>query len=284
MTGRPPLPERMSASGVQRAPGDPSPVSSRENDPSSTVPAIEARGLSRRFSSGSGADARVVEAVVDVDLRIERGEAVAIVGRSGAGKSTLLNLVGALDRGYSGELRVFGQELRTMPDRSLSRFRNQQIGFVFQSFNLLPNLSVGDNVLLPGSFGSATSQADLDRRARQLLADLGLADRFDQRPTQLSGGERQRVAIARALLLEPPLLVCDEPTGSLDGVTAAQILGLIADLRARIGITVVVVTHDPVVAAAQDRTLTLERGRIVNSLQPLHPQADPATASAPEAP
>jgi len=222
-------------------------------------PAIEARSLARQFAT----EGQVVQALRGVDLCIAQGEAVAIVGKSGAGKSTLLNLIGALDRTYDGELRVFGQELRRLPDRALSRFRNQQIGFVFQSFNLLPHLSVGDNVMLAGSFGGTLSGGELRRRAQGLLDEMGLGDRFGQRPTQLSGGERQRVAIARALLMQPPLLVCDEPTGSLDGATAAQILAILHDIRTRLGTTLVVVTHDPLVAAEMQRTVTLEAGRVV---------------------
>lgn len=220
--------------------------------------AIAAVGLKRQFA----AEGRIVQALAGVDLRIERGEHVAIVGRSGAGKSTLLNLIGALDRGYQGTLQVFGQELSKLPDRALARFRNRQIGFVFQSFNLLPHLTVGDNVMLPASFGAQAPAAEIERRARQLLQEVGLADRFDQPPGQLSGGERQRVAIARALLLQPPLLVCDEPTGSLDAATAQQILDLLRQTQLQSGATLVVVTHDPLVAAQAQRTIVLDRGRV----------------------
>lgn len=221
--------------------------------------AIHARGLQRLFR----ADGRVVQALAGVDLQIRRGEHVAIVGRSGAGKSTLLNLIGALDRGYQGSLQVFGQELSHLPDRALARFRNRQIGFVFQSFNLLGHLTVGDNVMLPASFGAALPAAEIEARARQLLADVGLGDRFDQPPGQMSGGERQRVAIARALLLAPPLLVCDEPTGSLDAATAQQILELLRATQQKSGATLVVVTHDAAVAAQAQRTIVLDRGRVV---------------------
>ncbi len=220
--------------------------------------AIAAQGLKRQFA----ADGRLVQALDGVDLCIERGEHVAIVGRSGAGKSTLLNLIGALDRGYQGSLQVFGQELSRLPDRALARFRNRQIGFVFQSFNLLPHLTVGDNVMLPASFGTPIAAAEIERRARQLLQEVGLGERFDQPPGQLSGGERQRVAIARALLLQPPLLVCDEPTGSLDAATAHQILDLLRQTQQQSGATLVVVTHDPLVAALAQRTIVLDRGRV----------------------
>lgn len=221
--------------------------------------AIVASGLCRRFSTPD----KVVTALQDVTLRVDSGEYVALVGKSGAGKSTFLNLIGALDRGYDGSLQVLGQEVRSLPDKQLSQFRNRQIGFVFQNFNLLPNLSVGDNVLLPGWFGKERNEAELRRRAEHLLEEVGLGDRFAQMPQQMSGGERQRVAIARALLLEPPLLVCDEPTGSLDAETASQILRLLQDLRQRRGSALVLVTHDPAIAAAAPRVLTLAAGRLV---------------------
>lgn len=221
--------------------------------------AIEARGLARSFTT----DGRVLQALRGVDLAIARGEHVAIVGRSGAGKSTLLNLIGALDRGYEGSLRVFGQELRSLPDAALSRFRNRQIGFVFQSFNLLGGLTVGDNVMLPASFGAPLDGGEVLRRAHDLLDQMGLGDRFDQSTNQLSGGERQRVAIARALLLRPPLLVCDEPTGSLDSDTAAHILATLKSLQQSHQATLVVVTHDPLVADAADRIIRLDKGSVV---------------------
>ena len=222
--------------------------------------AVDAQALRRQFVLEDGS---LVRALDGVDLQIGRGEIVAIIGRSGAGKSTLLNLVGAMDRGYDGELRVLGQELRTMTERQLARFRNSQIGFVFQSFNLLPGLTVGDNVGLPASFGAELSDAEVTKRARRLLAEVGLEDRFAQAPMQLSGGERQRVAIARALLLEPPLLVCDEPTGSLDAATAAQILDQFRAVRDARGTTLVLVTHDPAVAKFADRVIQLAGGRVV---------------------
>ncbi|MSP91066.1 MAG: ABC transporter ATP-binding protein [Myxococcales bacterium] len=221
------------------------------------VAALSARGLKRRYQI----DGRPVDALAGVDIEVQPGESVAIVGKSGAGKSTLLNLIGALDRGYEGELRVFGRELRTLSDAELARFRNQQIGFVFQAFHLLPQLSVGRNVMLPAAFGGGLTDGEVETRARALLAELGLSDRFDQNPAQMSGGERQRVAIARALLLEPPLLVCDEPTGSLDAETGRQILAVLADVRARRGTTLLLVTHDPAVARSADRTITLAGGR-----------------------
>lgn len=223
--------------------------------------AIDASHLTRTFSS----EGKPVHALVDVSLQVYVGEHVAIVGKSGAGKSTLLNLIGALDRGYAGELKVFGQHLKALPDRALSQFRNRQIGFIFQAFNLLPNLSVGENVLLPASFGVDLDHQQLRHRAHQLLEDFGLGDRFGQMPTQMSGGERQRVAIARALLLRPPILVCDEPTGSLDTQTASHILQVLKDIQHQHGTALVVVTHDAAVAAAAGRIIALDHGRVVSS-------------------
>jgi putative ABC transport system ATP-binding protein len=220
--------------------------------------AIEAHRLSKQFV----VDGKPVVALTDLDVSVAPGERLAIVGRSGAGKSTLLNLIGALDRDYTGNLRVLGQDLRQLDDRQLARFRNRSIGFVFQSFHLLPGLDVGRNVLLPAAFAGDLDHPALERRAQALLEELGLADRFRQAPQQLSGGERQRVALARALLLEPPLLICDEPTGSLDTDTAGHLLDLLLRMQQRTAATLVVVTHDPTVAARCDRVLTLAGGRL----------------------
>lgn len=222
------------------------------------TPVIEAHRLGRQFE----VDGKPVVALADLDVSVAPGERLAIVGRSGAGKSTLLNLIGALDRDYTGSLRVLGQDLRQLDDRRLARFRNRSIGFVFQSFHLLPGLDVGRNVLLPAAFAGDLDHAALERRAHGLLEELGLGGRFRQPPQQLSGGERQRVALARALLLEPPLLVCDEPTGSLDADTAGQLLELLLRMQQRTAATLVVVTHDPTVAARCDRVLTLAGGRL----------------------
>lgn len=237
----------------------------------SATRAILARGLCRTFR----VEGREIRALQGVDLQIAPGESVAIVGRSGAGKSTLLNLIGALDRGYTGHLEVFGQALHKLADRDLSRFRNRQIGFVFQSFNLLTGLTVGDNVMLPASFGVDLPAAEVRRRAEHLLGELGLGDRFGQMPAQMSGGERQRVAIARALLLQPPLLVCDEPTGALDAQTSRQLLHILAQMRDKFGTALVIVTHDPAVAATADRTVILDKGRIAQAGEPAAAGAAP---------
>lgn len=219
---------------------------------------LVAAGLTRTFHSTAGE----TRALDDLSFTIDAGERVAITGPSGAGKSTLLNLVGALDRGYQGSLRLGGAELRTLAERPLSRLRNRTVGFVFQSFNLLPSLRVGENLTMPSAFGDALSPAAAERRGRELLAKVGLPDAWDKRPLELSGGQRQRVAIARALLLEPPLLLCDEPTGSLDRAHADAVLDLFDELAARVGSALIIVTHDPVVEARLPRRLRLEAGRL----------------------
>ena len=198
-----------------------------------------------------------------VDLRIEPGEIVALMGTSGSGKSTLLNLVGAMDQDYVGEISVDGQNLRTLTDKALSRFRNRTVSFVFQQFHLLPHLPVLDNVAMPSWFNPESVRAQTVSRATDLLTRVGLGDRLQARPSQLSGGEKQRVAIARALLNRPRVLLADEPTGALDSEHGDQVLGLIEALSRDEGVTVVVVTHDRTVAQRCGRLLQIADGRIV---------------------
>jgi putative ABC transport system ATP-binding protein len=198
-----------------------------------------------------------------VTLTIERGELVAIVGTSGSGKSTLLHLLGGLDVQYSGSVQLEGQELRTLSDRALAALRQRALGFVFQSFHLVPTWKVRQNVALPASFAPAPVP-ELEARVNEVLARVGLEGRGDDRPSALSGGQRQRVAIARALLLRPPLLLCDEPTGSLDAETGAQILALFQRLHRDDGQTLVMVTHEERVAAIATRVVRLEHGRVVS--------------------
>ncbi len=222
--------------------------------------AIRAAGLGRRFGTPDGE----VVALTGVDLTVRAGELVGVVGRSGAGKTTLLQLLGALDRGYEGSLQIDGRELRDLGDRALSRFRNSRIGFVFQAFNLLPDLTVGANVILPAHFGVQLDEAEATRRGKALLQRVGLPDVWGKRPLTLSGGQRQRVAIARALLLRPALLLCDEPTGALDATTAAEVLDLFDELRREQGTTLLLVTHDPEVQARCPRVVTLEAGAVAS--------------------
>jgi ABC-type lipoprotein export system ATPase subunit len=196
-----------------------------------------------------------------LDLTVADGEFVAIEGQSGSGKSTLLHILGGLDRAYEGEVRVLGQQIRGLSDGRLAALRHARIGFVFQSFNLLAELTALENVLLPDFFGEGIP--DGERRAMRALERVGLADKARARPTSLSGGERQRVAIARALLAGPPLLLADEPTGNLDPETSIDIMRLLYRIN-RTGTTVLVATHDQaMVDKMRRRVLELSRGRIV---------------------
>jgi putative ABC transport system ATP-binding protein len=199
---------------------------------------------------------------VGVTFRVDHGDYVAIVGSSGSGKSTLLNLLGALDRPTSGQVLYAGQDVRLMSDAELAALRNGSIGFVFQSFHLLPRLTALDNVQLPLVYRS-TSVRERRERGLEALAAVGLADRVDHRPTELSGGQQQRVAIARALVTEPPLLLADEPTGNLDTRTGQEVMGLLEDLHDDRGVAVVVITHEAEIARRATRRIELRDGLIV---------------------
>ena len=220
-----------------------------------TAPVVELQGLSRRFDGHPP-----VDAVRDVDLTIERGEYVAIVGRSGSGKSTLLHLLGLLDRPTKGTYLLDGISTDGIDDRRRAQLRAERIGFVFQSFHLVSHTSVLDNVMLGGLY---TGRGARERReiAERMVTRVGLSERRTARPDVLSGGERQRVAIARALVNSPALLLADEPTGNLDSATAADVLELFGELHAD-GATVVLITHDPEVASRADRTVRITDGRV----------------------
>jgi putative ABC transport system ATP-binding protein len=218
---------------------------------------------------------RQVTALDDVRLVIPRGQMVSIIGPSGSGKSTLLNLVGGLDRPTSGEVRIDGEALAGLSDDRLTRVRRDKIGFIFQFFNLLPTLSCLENVGLPLHL-RGWPRKQVDERARELLALVQLGTRMEHLPEELSGGERQRVAIARALSVYPPILLADEPTGNLDTRTGDDILALVRDLHARLGSTVIIVTHDMTVAASCPRTITLRDGRIVEDVDRSASTADGA--------
>ncbi len=224
----------------------------------SPEPAISLRGVRKRYPPREPG-MKPQELFRDVGLEVARGEFVAIEGQSGSGKSTLLHILGGLDREYEGEARVLGLTLRDLDDRELSSLRHLLIGFVFQSFNLLPGLTALENALLPDSFGEGIP--DAARRAREALDRVGLADKANARPAALSGGERQRVAIARALLARPPLLLADEPTGNLDARTGEGVIELFRELH-RDGMTLVVVTHEARVSRAASRVLLLRDGII----------------------
>lgn len=218
---------------------------------------IELTGVSKIFDGK-----RKVAALEDVNLRIGRGELIAIVGPSGSGKSTLLNLVGGLDRPTEGEIRIDGSGLSALTDDDLTRVRRDKIGFIFQFFNLLPTLNCLENVSLPLHLRGWPRKKAHDR-ARDLLELVRLSHRLEHLPEELSGGERQRVAIARALSVYPPILLADEPTGNLDTHTGAEILKLIHSLHERLSTTILIVTHDSNVAGSCPRTITLRDGRVV---------------------
>lgn len=198
-----------------------------------------------------------------VSLQVNDGDFLAIVGASGSGKSTLLNVMGGLDRAYEGRAEVFGRDLARLGDGELARYRNEQVGFVFQSFNLVPPLSALQNVLLPSYFASG-DEPDAEARAAEALARVGLAGKEKRLPSQLSGGERQRVALARALFRRPKLLLADEPTGSLDPDTGKGVIELLRELNDREGLTLVVVTHEERVSRAAKRIVRLRDGLVAD--------------------
>jgi putative ABC transport system ATP-binding protein len=205
---------------------------------------------------------RKATALEDISLEVPKGQVVSIVGPSGSGKSTLLNLIGGLDRPTAGEIQIEGENLSALSDDALTRVRRDKIGFVFQFFNLLPTLNSIENVALPLHLRQ-WPRKKIEQRAKELLDLVQLGHRLEHLPDELSGGERQRVAIARALSVYPPILLADEPTGNLDTRTGQEILNLIEDLHARLGSTVLIVTHDLEVANRCSRTVVLRDGHIV---------------------
>jgi len=218
---------------------------------------VAARGLTKTYKDG----VRSVEVLKGTDLQVEAGEFVAVVGPSGCGKSTLLHLLGALDSPDSGLVEIGGEDLSLLAPRELAGFRNRTIGFVFQFQELLADFTAAENVMMPGRI-AGRSEVEIQSRARLLLDEVGLADRRDHFPNQLSGGERQRVALCRALLLEPPLLLADEPTGNLDPKSGEQVFDLMLELQRRHGTTALVVTHNPELAGRCGRVLALEGGAL----------------------
>ncbi len=219
------------------------------------VPRLELRRLTRRLPSGG----RELTILDSVDLSIDPGECVAILGPSGSGKSTMLALMAGLDRPSAGEVLIDGAPIQDLSEDALALLRRRTIGFVFQSYQLLANLTALENVMLPVELAGAS---DAPARAGALLAEVGLAERGHHYPSQLSGGEQQRVALARAFAAAPPLLLADEPTGNLDSATGARVLDTLMALRAQHGTTLVMVTHDPAIAARADRQVHLRDGRI----------------------
>jgi len=217
---------------------------------------IEVEGVTKVYRMGPVE----VHALRGVGFTVRRGEFVVVRGPSGSGKSTLLNILGCLDRPTSGSYRLEGQAVGRLGDRTLARTRNCRIGFVFQTFNLLPRLSALGNVMLPLVYGDGQRRARRER-ARAALEAVGLGDRLNHRPNELSGGERQRVAIARALVTDPAILLADEPTGNLDSVTGQEVMALLSNLHAQ-GRTTILVTHDAEVARYAQRTLWMQDGRL----------------------
>jgi lipoprotein-releasing system ATP-binding protein len=208
--------------------------------------------------------AQQIHVLRDLDLEVTQGEMVAVVGASGVGKSTLLHLLGGLDRADSGTIGVAGRDVSTMSDAALVQFRNRSVGFVFQFHHLLPEFSAAENVEMPMRIARMPAP-EMRARASELLQRVGLGERLVHKPGMLSGGEQQRVAVARALVMKPALLLADEPTGDLDEPTAATLHALLREMHAEHGLTSVIATHNPQLAAACDRVLRLEHGRLAEA-------------------
>ncbi len=217
---------------------------------------IELTEIRKAYADGAAR----FEVLRGVSLTIADGEFTAIVGASGSGKSTLLNVIGGLDRDFGGRAVVMGQELAKLSDAVLARYRNEKVGFVFQTFNLIPPLTVMQNILLPSYFAKAEDVGQAEERAIAALARVGLAGKERRLPAQLSGGERQRVALARALFRKPKLVLADEPTGSLDAKTGQGVIELFQELNGEEGLTLVIVTHEERVSRAARRVLRLRDG------------------------
>jgi ABC-type lipoprotein export system ATPase subunit len=220
-------------------------------------PLLSARGLSKSYAMGG----RTLEVLRDVNLDVTSGEFLALRGASGAGKSTLLHLIGGLDSPNAGKISFNGQNLAAFSESELTHFRNRRVGFVFQAYHLLPELTALENVCLPARVARVPA-ARAVARGRELLARVGLGERTEHKPFELSGGEQQRVAIARALINEPELLLADEPTGNLDSRTSGEIIALLKNLRADKQTTLVIATHDAKIAAHAERVIELVDGQI----------------------
>jgi len=238
---------------------------------SNSAPILEVRGLFKRIHSGT----HEVEILRGIDFAVARGELLAIRGPSGSGKSTLLGLMAGLDAPSEGSVLIDGQDITGLDEDSLAILRARKIGFVFQSYQLVPTLTAEENVLLPLDL---IGEGDRDgmARSRDLLDQVGLGERCDHYPVQLSGGEQQRVALARAFIGRPPLILADEPTGNLDTANGAMVLDMLRELNRREGATLVLVTHDADLAARADRIITLQDGRIVSDERAADSQVEAA--------
>ncbi|MFP4321264.1 MAG: ABC transporter ATP-binding protein [Anaerolineales bacterium] len=224
---------------------------------------VQTRNLRKELQMGQV----TVQALRGVDLTVKRAEFLSIIGPSGSGKSTLLGLIGGLDNPTEGQILIDGVDITNLDERALTRIRNEKIGFVFQFFNLVPTLTALENVALPIQF-ARNSKANPHKRAKELLELLELNDRLHHRPNQLSGGQQQRVAMARALANNPPLLLCDEPTGNLDTVSSKLVMAKLREVQEEMQTTVVIVTHDLGVAQTADRIISLVDGRIDKDAAP----------------
>jgi putative ABC transport system ATP-binding protein len=222
---------------------------------------IDIKAIRRDFPLGQ----EIVKVLKGIDLQIEKGEYVALMGPSGSGKSTLMNLLGCLDTPTAGSYLLSGHDVSNMSDDELAEIRNKEIGFVFQTFNLLPSTTALDNVALPMVYAGAT-KTQRTKRAQEVLTEVGLADRMDHRPNQLSGGQRQRVAVGRALVNKPSIILADEPTGNLDSKTSLEIMALFDAIHAQ-GNTVIVVTHEEEVAQHAHRVIRLRDGLVESDIR-----------------
>lgn len=223
-------------------------------DNMSETPILQANNIHKAYGD--------IEVLKGIDIYVNKGEMISVVGASGAGKSTLLHILGSLDKPDSGELSINGSDINSLSRNKLAAFRNSEIGFVFQFHNLLPEFSAQENVCIPGYIGRK-KQTEVEDKARELLVLLGLEKRMNHKPSQLSGGEQQRAAVARALVNEPKIVFADEPSGNLDSHNAEELHQLFFDLREKLSLSFVMVTHNPGLADMADRKLTIEDGKIL---------------------